>query len=241
MRAWTEIGRRGSAILIVADHASAYVPPEINLGIGPELLDSHIALDIGVADLAELLCGRLACNALLGAHSRLVADLNRHPDDPAVIPVSSDGVAIPGNVLTYGEREDRLAAYWQPYHDHLAELIAAQCPALIVSLHSFTPYLATAPDQARPWNVGILYNDDDRAPRIAIPMLEAAGVCVGDQQPYSGKLLNATMNRHAEANGIAYLGIEVRQDRITNPAGITQWCQVLAPVITACASMASRM
>ena len=30
-------------------------------------------------------------------------------------------------------------------------------------------------------------------------MLEAEGLIVGDQQPYSGKLLNYTMNRHAEA------------------------------------------
>jgi predicted N-formylglutamate amidohydrolase len=54
---------------------------------------------------------------------------------------------------------------------------------------------------------------------------------VGDQEPYSGKLLNATMNRHGEANGIAYLGLEMRQDLIGDPQGVARWCAVLVPVI----------
>jgi len=57
----------------------------------------------------------------------------------------------------------------------------------------------------RPWHVGVLYNEDDRAARVAIPLLEAEGLMVGDQEPYSGRLLNATMNRHAEAEGRPYL------------------------------------
>jgi predicted N-formylglutamate amidohydrolase len=53
----------------------------------------------------------------------------------------------------------------------------------------------------------------------------------GDNLPYSGKVLNATMNRHAEANDIAYLGIEVRQDLIGDEVGVARWCEKLAPVI----------
>jgi predicted N-formylglutamate amidohydrolase len=51
---------------------------------------------------------------------------------------------------------------------------------------------------------------------------------VGDQQPYSGRLLNATMNRHAEAEGRPYVGIEVRQDLIADAAGQAQWAERLA-------------
>ena len=69
----------------------------------------------------------------------------------------------------------------------------------------------------------MLYNEDERASRLAIPMLAEHGLVVGDQQPYSGKLLNATMNRHAEARGFPYVGIEVRQDLIANPAGQAEW------------------
>ena len=101
--------------------------------------------------------------------------------------------------------------------------------ALILSLHSFTPRLASS-DEQRPWQVGVLYNNDDRAARLAIPLLEAEGLIVGDQLPYSGKLLNATMNRHAEAEGRPYLGIEVRQDQIAHAAGQAEWAERLARI-----------
>ena len=45
-------------ILIEADHASARVPAHIDLGIDPALLDQHIAIDIGVAAIAQLLVQR---------------------------------------------------------------------------------------------------------------------------------------------------------------------------------------
>jgi predicted N-formylglutamate amidohydrolase len=102
---------------------------------------------------------------------------------------------------------------------------------MLLSLHSFTPQLATKPEEARPWEIGVLYNTDDRAARIAIPLLEASGIVTGDQQPYSGKLLNATMNRHGEANGIPYLGLEVRQDLIDSDEGVALWAQRLRPLL----------
>ena len=77
----------------------------------------------------------------------------------------------------------------------------------------------------------MLYNADERAARLAIPLLAAAGLNVGDQLPYSGKLLNATMNRHAEANGIPYFGLEVRQDLIGDPAGQARWSALIAPIL----------
>jgi predicted N-formylglutamate amidohydrolase len=79
--------------------------------------------------------------------------------------------------------------------------------------------------------LAFFYNEDDRAARQAIPALESQGLCVGDQLPYSGKLLNATMNRHGEGNGIAYLGLELRQDQIATSKGVARWAGILAPVI----------
>src|SRR3546814_8100858 len=108
---------------------------------------------------------------------------------------------------------------FRPDHDRIAAVIAAAPPAMILSLHSVTPQLASDPDQQRPWEVGVLYNEDDRLAGPAIAALKAEGLIVGDQQPYSGRLLNATMNRHAEANGIPYVGIEMRKDLVGDAAG----------------------
>ncbi len=228
--AWRQIGEaRADGILLIGDHASAYVPGDIDLGIDPALLANHITIDIGVADVAGLLVENRAVDAaILGGVSRLVVDCNRDEDAPGVLPIASDGHAVPGNALDDDAREARLARFFRPYHDHISATIAARRPAMILSLHSFTPSLAAHPDQARPWHVGVLYNEDDRLAAAAIAALEAENMVVGDQQPYSGKLLNATMNRHAEANGIPYIGIEMRQDLVGDAAGQVLFAERLA-------------
>ena len=233
--AWRIIDGGDVEILIVGDHASAHVPADIDLGIAPELLGNHIAVDIGVAEVAELVAQALRCTAILGGVSRLVIDLNREQDAPGLLPVMSDGHAIPGN--RDADMSQRLLRFHHPYHHRLAAELDAMTEPFIFSVHSFTPHLATKPEEQRPWDIGVLYNEDDRAARIAIPLLREAGVHVGDQLPYSGKLLNATMNRHAEANGIPYLGVEMRQDLVSDHEGQRRFAEILAPIVRECRNM----
>jgi predicted N-formylglutamate amidohydrolase len=220
-------------IVLIADHASNAVPADIALGIPDHLLHEHIAVDIGTEAIAELLAKDYAVPAHIAAVSRLVCDLNREETAPGLIPEASDGHPIPGNVGA--DRAARLNRFHRPYHTALAEWLVAAKPALILSLHSFTPQLETS-DAARPWQVGVLYNADDRAARIAIPLLAAHGLIVGDNLPYSGRDLNYTMNRHAEAEGRAYLGIELRQDLVQTPDEQARWAAILADVAQRVAS-----
>ena len=217
-------------ILIVSDHASNRVPDDIDLGIDPALLDEHVALDIGVAGVAERMAAQPGFAAFLGNVSRLVCDFNREEDSPALVPHSSDGHAIPGNLFDLAGRDERVARFHRPFHSALAALLDRAPPALILSLHSFTPRLASRPEEQRPWHVGVLYNRDERAARLAMPLLANEGVAVGDQQPYSGTLLNATMNRHAESHGRPYLGIEIRQDLIADRSGQEAWAERLSRI-----------
>lgn len=234
---WMDIaGDPASGLLLIADHASNHVPADIALGVPDALLREHVAIDIGVDPLGRALCAALGAPGILGGVSRLVADLNREEDRPTLIPLRSDGHAIPGNAaLDEAGRAARIERFWRPYHARIAGMIAAHRPTMLISLHSFTPQLREDPTQLRPWQVGVLYNEDDRAARIAIPLLEAAGIVTGDNLPYSGKQLNATMNAHGEANGIAYLGIEVRQDLIETGEGVARWAGLLGPIIMAVA------
>jgi predicted N-formylglutamate amidohydrolase len=225
---------RFGGILVVSDHASNRVPDDIELGIDSALLSQHIAVDIGVAEVGALMARRPGIAAFQAHASRLVCDVNREPHAPAVIPIASDGHAIPGNALDHAAHLARLDRFFHPYHAALANVLDSAPPALILSLHSFTPQLASS-EEPRPWQVGVLYNEDDRTARIAIPMLEAEGLVVGDQQPYSGKLLNYTMNRHAEADGRPYLGVEVRQDQIGDAAGQAVWAERLSRIANAVA------
>jgi predicted N-formylglutamate amidohydrolase len=225
-------GDPAAPILIVADHASSHVPEGIDLGLSPEVMREHVALDIGVAEVAALLVETGQCCAILGGVSRLVIDYNREPDAAGLVPVQSDGHHIEGNSVA--EVADRLARFYEPYHAEVARLAALPHKPFILSLHSFTPNLRTRPEEARPWEVGILWNEDERAPRIAIPMLEAAGLVVGANEPYSGKVLNATMNRHAEAHGQPYLGVEMRQDLVKDIAGQNRFSEILMPILISC-------
>lgn len=86
-----------SGLLLIADHASNHVPSDIDLGVPPELLSQHMALDIGADPLARAIAARLGCPAILGGVSRLVVDLHRDRGDVSAIPLISDGHAIPGN------------------------------------------------------------------------------------------------------------------------------------------------
>lgn len=223
-----------SKVVCTADHASNAVPADITLGIPERLLHEHIAVDIGTEAIAELLARTHAIPAHIAAVSRLVCDLNREETAPGLVPEASDGHRIPGNVGA--DREARLGRFHRPYHTALAEWLASAEPALILSLHSFTPQLASR-DEPRPWEVGVLYNTDDRAARIAIPLLQAEGLNVGDNLPYSGRDLNYTMNRHAEAAGRAYLGIELRQDLVATPESHARWAAILADIAQRVASV----
>lgn len=226
-----------SGLLIIADHASNHIPPEIALGLSPTQLTRHIAFDIGTGALTRRLASLLGAPAILATTSRLVADCNRSADDAGAIPESSDGEPIPGNrALTAAARQRRIAAYHEPYHAALAEALDADDVRLLVSLHSFTPALVSRPLEKRPWHVGLLYNCDDRAARIAMRLLADEGLAVGDNLPYSGAHYGYTTDRHAEPRRLPYLTFEIRQDLLADAAGILEWAARLKRVVEAVAA-----
>jgi predicted N-formylglutamate amidohydrolase len=216
-------------ILLICDHASNLVPAGINLGIDAALLDKHIAIDIGAAPLTRALAARLQAPAILATASRIVIDLHRQPDHPSLIPATSDGHAIPGNEAV--DRLDRISRFHAPYHRAIAALIRTEQPSLLASIHSFTPRLESDGAGERPWQAGILSNRDRRAADLAVRLLSEAGIVTGDNQPYSGRILNATLNRHGEAAGIPSLAIEIRNDLIRDSAGVARWTDILAPIL----------
>ncbi len=214
-------------VLVVVDHASNNVPSDINLGIDPALLEEHIAYDIGVANVARYMSETPGYLSILGTVSRLVTDLNRFPDEDGVIPRKSDGVEILGNAINPAEKAARLDRFFHPYHDRVAALIRDMDPVLTLFLHSFTPKLRTESAEVRPWEIGVLYNEYEAASRLAIQFLEQEQLVVGDQQPYSGKDLHATMKRQAEDIGKAYTEIEIRQDMVAEETGQRRFAEIL--------------
>jgi len=214
-------------ILIVVDHAANALPPGASLGISNDLMNDHIAYDIGVDAIARIMVQTTGFSAILGKYSRLWVDLNRHADEAAALPTASDGIAITANEIDDKERKERLERYHHPYHDRVSSLIDELRPSMLLSLHSFTPKLRTQVNLERPWEIGVLYNEYETASKLAIEFLETRLSCVGDQEPYSGKQLNATMDRHAESIALPYTGVEIRQDLIAETPGQENFAEIL--------------
>ncbi|WP_340587528.1 N-formylglutamate amidohydrolase [Erythrobacter alti] len=215
-------------IVAVCDHASNNVPDNIQLGVSAATLEKHVAYDIGAAGVTERLARRHGIAAMLSEVSRLVIDHHREEESDGLIPMSTDGILIPGNIGA--DREKRLDDYHRPYHAAMDKWLDEAQPGLILSIHSFTPKLESKPAEDRPWEIGLLYNDDDRAARHAMRLFAELGVTVGDNEPYSGSEFNATMNRHAEAHGRPYCAIEIRNDLITQERGQARWAAIIADV-----------
>jgi predicted N-formylglutamate amidohydrolase len=226
---------RASA-LIVGDHAGRAVPEKLNaLGIAPDIYDLHVAWDIGSSMVAATVADRLDAIAVLANYSRLVVDPNRRLDDPTAFAEVSDGIVIPGNLgLTDEQRAQRTKEIYRPYHDAIAQHLAVarargQAPALI-SIHSCTPVLDNV---ARPWHFGVMWNRDARIAQPLIARLRSVpGLCIGDNQPYSGRHPQSfTLNHHAEAAGLPHVGIEVRQDLASDDAGARRCGELLADAL----------
>ncbi|WP_142848815.1 N-formylglutamate amidohydrolase [Telmatospirillum sp. J64-1] len=224
-------------LLLICDHASNAIPRKLGtLGLDREVLDRHVGYDIGAAAVTRGLAERLDCIAIMTNYSRLVIDCNRQPGDPTSIPEISDGIAVPGNLgLDADAAAERVATFFTPYHDTITQAIArlwhhhSAAPALM-SVHSFTPMLMDC--QPRPWHIGVLWNRD---PRIAVPMLRAlngyADLCVGDNEPYSGRQMGYSVDTHAGAAGLPHVSVEIRQDLISDEAGTKRWAELLAEVL----------
>jgi len=219
--------------LISCDHATNTVPPDVeggSLGLAREDMERHIAYDVGAYEVSQHLGVLLDAPVVAANFSRLVIDPNRGEDDPTLLMKLYDGSVIPANRDADAfERERRMAAYYRPYHRELARLSALP-HAVYLSIHSFTRQLRGR--DPRPWDIGLLYAQDDR---LAKPLQELlrreSDLCVGDNQPYTGHLPGDSVDKHATAQGRPNILIELRNDLIADHEGQKYWAQRLAPIL----------
>jgi predicted N-formylglutamate amidohydrolase len=230
--------------LVICDHASNVIPADLGtLGLSPEQLEQHIAYDLGAADIARGVAARLNCPAILSGFSRLVIDPNRGLDDPTLVMKLSDGEIIQGNadIDIYRNKkgfQERIDRFYQPYHDAIAaaldRAIAAAISPIILSVHSFTPVWK---GEDRPWHGAILWDRDDRLRNHMLRYFsDRPEIVFGDNEPYSGRLKNDCLYRHATSRGLAHGLIEIRQDLATATASQSAWIGYMADILTAAVS-----
>lgn len=230
-------GAATSGLLLLCDHASNAVPPELGaLGLPSGEFERHIAYDIGADGVTRHLAELSHAPALMTRVSRLVIDCNRAADDPTLIMQLSDRAIVPGNRnLAAAERQARIARYYRPYHDAIGATIdamsAAAMPPVLLSIHSFTPCWKGT---ERRWHAGVLWDKDPRLAEVLLNGLSAEpALVVGDNEPYSGRLFGDTLYQHGTTRGLAHAILEIRQDLIATEQGQRAWAARIAAILTA--------
>jgi predicted N-formylglutamate amidohydrolase len=221
-------------LFFICDHASNAMPQRYgSLGLEEGAFAAHIASDIGAAEVTRALASAYGAPAVLARWSRLLIDLNRGADDPTLVMKLSDGRIIPGNKdADDAEIARRLREFHAPYHAAVEEGIAAARAGgivpVVVSMHSFTPVWKGF---RRPWEVGVLWDKDDRLARPLLAALARAGLNAGDNEPYNGELEGDSLNVHGTNHGLPHVLIEIRQDLIGNDAAARSFAARLKPVL----------
>jgi predicted N-formylglutamate amidohydrolase len=227
-----------SPYVLVCDHASNFVPHTYGtLGLAAGDLDRHIAWDPGALPVAQRMAEAMDATLVESCVSRLLIDCNRALYAPdLILEVSaSEKIVVPANQrLSAEEREARIALSWRPFHDAIEAVIGARLAAgrntALVSVHSFTPVFK---GDHRPWQIGIVHDDDVRLSRPLIAALEqVAGITVGDNQPYSpADRVYYTLERHARSRSLPCAMIEIRNDEITDDEGQSVWAGRLGEIL----------
>lgn len=229
-----------SAFVLTCEHAGQAIPGKLgDLGIARADLDRHIGWDIGALEVARLMADMMDAPLVHQRYSRLVYDCNRMPGAFDAIAEHSDGTAIPANQgLSEAHATARHDEVFRPYHDAIATLLdrrqAAGLPAILGSIHSFTPVFQ---GEERPWHLGVLYGSDRSYPALVLEQLyREAGLVIGDNEPYAityGK--DYTIPVHGEDRGIPHVEIEIRHDLIVEAEGQARVAEVLVRVFEAAA------
>jgi predicted N-formylglutamate amidohydrolase len=224
-----------SDLFLTADHAGRAIPVALqDLGVSEADRRRHIAWDIGIAGVTELLSEMLDATAVLQSYSRLVIDCNRDPSWASAMPEISEYTQIPGNKdLSAKARHARVAEIFLPYHDSIRALLDARATrrTVLVAMHSFTPSFK---GEDRAMQVGLLYNKDPLLARILLDLLRGEGdLIVGDNAPYAiTEDSDYSIPVHGEKRGLRHIEIEIRQDLIATPDGQKAWAERVARWLT---------
>ncbi len=233
-----EYGRNGRSVFVIAvDHAGRRIPRRLkNLGLPVAELERHIAWDIGALEVAREVAAALDAPLVAQNYSRLVIDCNRELRQPSSIPTVSESVEIPGNIgLDALEVAARREEIFQPYHDHLRNLLderqRAGCPSILVAQHSMTDNFKAV---RRQMHAAVLYNRDRRFAGLVLERLrEESALVIADNEPYSGSDdLDYTISVHAELRGIPYVELEIRQDLIRDQESQKAWARRVASALS---------
>ena len=212
---------RAVALVLTCEHGGNRVPREwTHLFAGARrLLAGHRGWDPGSLPLARTLARRFAAPLVIAEITRLLVDLNRAEDNPAVFSRLT-------RALPPATREQLLARWHRPHRARvLAEMdrvLARRRSLLHVAVHSFTPVLD---GMVRTADIGLLYDPGRARERDAALRWRAAlrelspELRVRMNYPYRGTSdgLTRALRRRYDDRDYAGIELELNQALVGQP------------------------
>ncbi len=226
-------GEGNSAVILVCEHASRFIPPSLGqLGLKSSEQSSHAAYDIGAEELARQISATLDAPLVISNISRLVYDCNRPPESIDAIPARSEIIDIPGNRdLSSGERKTRVDEVYMPFRELLKDVLENRTDrgSALVTIHSFTPVYFGKPRQVE---LGLLHDADDRLAKAMFKLApEFTQLKTFLNEPY-GQADGVTHTlKEALPLGLLNVMIEVRNDFLADDDNSMKIAGELAPLI----------
>ncbi|GKX34164.1 MAG: N-formylglutamate amidohydrolase [Rhizobiaceae bacterium MnEN-MB40S] len=230
-------GDSPSPVVLVCEHAGRAIPSDLrHLGLAPQIMDMHIAYDIGAGAVARLIADALDAPLVLQPYSRLVIDCNRPVEAADAIPETSDGVVVPGNRnLSQDSHKRRVEAIFEPFHRTISDLIEKSHRTTLVAIHSFTRHFSGL---QRLWDVGFAFRADRQTAEFLADQLRRRdpSLLIGMNEPYAIDASDWSIPAHAEGRKLAHSLIEIRNDHLRDAAGHRRWADLLSGAIEELAS-----
>lgn len=200
-----------AAMVIMAEHAGNRVPAILNnLDVPVDILQTHIAFDLGARDIVRQLSIRFGCFAILGNYTRLVIDLNRELSSSDLFIPARCGIGVPANKnLSSLARAQRINEIWLPYrraaNEKITQLLDMGKAPLIASIHSMAPKF--------PQDLAFLYDNDTRVADFLLRRFEKEmpEIAIGMNRPYDANSVKGTLSMHAKPLRLPCIEIEFNQ------------------------------
>ncbi|WP_028880095.1 N-formylglutamate amidohydrolase [Terasakiella pusilla] len=230
------INESGKApLVLVCEHACNFVPAHFhNLGLDADVLDYHIAWDPGALAVAKEMSRLLDAPLVAAKVSRLVYDCNRPPEAADAMPTRSEVHDIPGNMeMSDEDRAWRVEHVYNSFHQVLGETIKARMSEdvqpVVVTVHSYVPVYQGV---KRDVEMGILHDADSRLADHILKESADLDYDIRRNEPYSpSDGVTHTLRRHAIENNLANVMIEIRNDLISDPEGVSKAAKCLSTII----------
>ncbi len=219
-----------SNLLFTFPHNEILLPKGVEDCLGTDkdwFAKAHEARDLYMANIFEIMRERFPEATLhKGNYSRLVADINAHPDE-AIKRTSSewDNIIIPKNQheeCCEEQASRRMNEIYYPYHQAqkaiINEIRAAHDGIIVLDMHSFSPTWKNNPRTEEIGTIRAHKTDLSKALESFLKNQNDYSYVSGKPYRVADREKNAARYIEAECD-LQYLGIEIRNDLISTQEG----------------------